>query len=350
MNKLILKENDKVKIIRSEHFNMNFNKKTGYMERWGDKKENDPIMSPLPELLDIEISTICTGIDGKVCPFCYKANNSKGSNMSFDTFKNIIDSVHPFTTQVALGADSKCISNPDVWKMMEYSKSKGIIPNITVAQIDDNVADKLVKYCGAVAVSCYSDYEVCFDSVKKLTDRGMTQVNIHKMISQETFRETLINLESVLHDERLKKLNAFVFLSLKQKGRGTTFTLLSQENFDILINFCEIHKIRYGMDSCSSLKYMDSIQHYSDFKERVQYIEPCESSLFSGYFNVEGEFFPCSFVEGTEGWEKGIPIKEGVDFRKEIWYNERVKSFREKLLKSCDNNDFKCRNCPIFNV
>ena len=70
---------------------------------------------------------------------------------------------------------------------MEYCRENGVIPNITVAQIDDTVAKKLSELCGAVAVSRYAYKDACYDSVNKLTYLGMKQVNIHQMISQETY-------------------------------------------------------------------------------------------------------------------------------------------------------------------
>jgi hypothetical protein len=80
-----------VKMVRSGNYNYNFDLASGYFERWGKNKEDDPDFSPFgPEILDIEVSTICNGINGKPCPFCYKGNTCKGSNMSLETFQKIL--------------------------------------------------------------------------------------------------------------------------------------------------------------------------------------------------------------------------------------------------------------------
>ncbi len=51
-------ENVKVKTLRSKTYNFNFNKVSGYFERWGRTLEDDPDYSPYgPEILDLEIST-----------------------------------------------------------------------------------------------------------------------------------------------------------------------------------------------------------------------------------------------------------------------------------------------------
>ena len=61
-----------MKFCLSKHYNYAMNVRTGGFARWGKTKDHDPIMSVLgPELADIEISTICHGINGKPCKFCF---------------------------------------------------------------------------------------------------------------------------------------------------------------------------------------------------------------------------------------------------------------------------------------
>lgn len=157
-------ETEDAKIVRSRGYNYNFNKKTGMFLRWGTTMEDDPEIAPFPEILDIEVSEVCNGVPSPSgveapCKFCYKANTRVGKNMSFDTFKTIIDKM-PFLTQVAFGADAKAESNPDLFRMLEYSREIGIIPNITVANITDETADFLSATCGAVSVSNYGPSKI----------------------------------------------------------------------------------------------------------------------------------------------------------------------------------------------
>jgi hypothetical protein len=343
-------ENKYRKSYRYPGYNYDFNKINGYFERWGFTYEDDPIYSECgPEILDIEITDICNGPGGVPCPFCYKANTPNGKNMSFDTFRTILDNISQTKTltQCAFGVDAQAESNPDLWKMMEYCRNhpkNPIIPNITVADISNETADKLVKYCGACAVSAYQvDKNLCYNSVKKLTDRGMKQVNIHCMISKETLQFTYSVLNDIKHDKRLIGLNAIVFLSLKQKGRGINHNPLSKTDFQFLIDFCLENNISFGFDSCSAKKFENSIKGHEKEKEFLQLSEPCESGIFSFYINVDGKFFPCSFAEGERDWKKGIDCTVNINFLEDIWYNKRVKNFRKKLLK-CN------RHCPIYNI
>jgi len=181
---------DNMKKFRSLNYNFNFNKETGFFMRWGKDLKDDPSFCIFgPEILDIELTTICDGIGNYgPCSFCYKSNTLKGDYMSFETYKEMFELLRgiPVLTQIAFGIDAKCVSNPDLFRIMEYTRENGIIPNVTVADISDDVADKLVSVCGAVAVSRYFDKDICYDSVKRLLDRGLKQTNIHILVSNET--------------------------------------------------------------------------------------------------------------------------------------------------------------------
>ena len=156
----------------------------------------------------------------------------------------------PFVTQVAFGADAKGTSNPDLFKIMKYTRQKGIIPNITIADCSDKIADKLVKYVGAVAVSRYKKKDYCYNSVKKLTKRGLKQTNIHILVSEESYEDILETFEDIHNDSRLAKLNAIVLLNLKKKGRGVGYHRLSDDKFNI--ESTNMHQIITGLFSLHS--------------------------------------------------------------------------------------------------
>lgn len=344
-----------VKSFVSKNAHYLFDLKTGFMESWGVTSKKPPEFFPAPNILDMEITTRCTGVKGKVCPYCYKANTSKGKNMSFETFKHIIDVYPKSLTQVALGADATLKSNPDIWKMMEYARENNIIPNITAVDIDDETADKLVKYCGAVAISYHENIDVCADSVKRLTDRGMVQTNMHLVIYEENYEECLNVFHTIKTDPRFEKLNAVVLLSLKQKGRADSgYHCLSQEKFNNLCKTAEELGVGLGFDSCSSFK---TCKAYEDHPEIFKYIIPCEATLESSYINVDGFYYPCSFCEGEQrynvDWTEGINVLECSstdDFLDKIWNNPKTNQFRDILKSTAKCNKFNCRTCPMFNV
>jgi len=328
-------ENKDGRILRSQNYNYNFNKLNGYFMRWGKMPKDDPQFSPYgPEIADIEITDICE----MNCRYCYKSNTSIGSNMSFNTFKNIITNINKNKqlTQVAFGLGATAEENPDLWDMCSYLRTIGIIPNGTVANITDETADKIASLFGACAVSIHSDKNLCYNSIKKLTDRGMKQVNIHHVIYDSNFEETLEVFNDIKNDLRLEKLNAIVLLSLKKKGRAKDgFNILPQNKFNILVEKAFELNIPLGFDSCSAHKFLKAIVNHPNKKNLEMMVEPCESASFSLYANVNGKYYPCSFAESGDG----IDLVNCDDFEK-IWNNN---AFRHNLII---NN----RECPLFDI
>lgn len=340
------------KFVRSESYNYDFNKMTGEFARWGKTFDDDPEYAPKPEILDIEITTKCHGPAGKLCSFCYKSNNPKGHNMSLETFQGIIDQMPKSLTQIALGADAQGITNPDMFDMMQYARDKGIIPNLTVADVSKEVAGKLASVAGAVAVSVYkhAGFDVAFDSVKRLADAGMKQINLHYMISKATLEDAYAVTEAMKTDPRLANVNAIVFLSLKQKGRGRKHEYVTQVEYKALVEHCLDKGVPFGFDSCSAPTFLDSVKDHPNFEQFNQMAEPCESTLFSSYINELGHFYPCSFTEKwvEGGWAEGLDVTQSKDFLKEIWNHPKTVDFRHTLINNKDSNN--CRNCPAFAV
>jgi MoaA/NifB/PqqE/SkfB family radical SAM enzyme len=347
MNDFNLVDTARTKKLFSLDYNFEFNKVSGFFARWGERKDSkdDPSFSPYgPEILDLECSTICNGVPdatGKVipCSYCYKENTGKGKNMSLETFKKVFKNINPHNvlTQIAFGLDATAEANPEFWDMCEYTRSQGVIPNGTVANISDETADKIAKYFGACAVSYHGNKDICYNSVEKLSNRGMQQVNIHHVIHQDNYDETLEIISDISNDPRLRRLNALVLLSLKNKGRAKTgFKPLEQDKFNVLVQKLILKNVSFGFDSCTAHKFMEAIQDNPLKQIYDMMVEPCESTLFSSYVNVEGKFFPCSFAETG----KGIDLtKDDCNFL-EIWNNN---PFRKRLW---DNN----RKCPLYDI
>lgn len=344
----IIKETSELKVMQSPEVSYIFNKVTGLSAVWGKTEEEDPDWCPYgPLIADIEITTMCKGPGGKLCSFCYKSNTpNNGDNMSFETFKKVFDKLPDTLQQIAFGVDAQCEMNHDTFGIMAYCRVNGVIPNVTVADISDTTADRLVELCGAVAVSRYEDKDICYDSIKKLTDRGLKQVNMHLMISQETFDMAMETIEDIKNDPRLSGLNAIVFLSLKQKGRGTKFHKLTDQNFKRIVDTCFLKEISFGFDSCSAVKFLKSVEGRPNYEELYMVSEPCESARFSAYINVHGDYYPCSFCEGQGyEWERGISVVDCDDFM-DIWKCDSNKIFRMNSLDTIKSG----KSCSEFDV
>jgi MoaA/NifB/PqqE/SkfB family radical SAM enzyme len=333
-----------LKRLVSESYNYTFNLDNGHFMRWGAEIEDDPEWSPFgPEILDLEISTgECLGR----CPFCYKENGvprSPTKHMTLETFKGILDRMPPTLTQIALGL-TDVRGNPDLFNMIREADRRGIKCNYTThgLDMDDDAANLTAELCGAVAVSIVNK-DKSYDTVQKLTDLGMTQVNIHFMLSSERIDKAMELVREIKTDPRLAKLNAVVFLQYKPKGGNTDkFTTPSFEDFSTLIRYCDNAGVSYGFDSCTAPMYMKVIKGQPNEELLEQYVEPCESGLFSAYINVDGEFFACSFCENEHGWKTGMNVFDYDNFE-DLWRSPRLDKWRKTLL---DNE----RACPMYSL
>jgi hypothetical protein len=358
---LIYEKNTNMKHIRSENYNYSFNPDNGYFARWGKTLEDNPEYGPL-EILDMEVSTVCFGIPTlknpdipTPCKFCYKGNTKVGKNMSFETFKKIFDCLPKTLTQIAFGIGN-IDANPDLFKMMDYCRNNkhipNVVPNITINgfNLTDEIVNILYKNVGGIAVSRYENKDVCYNAVKKLTDIGISQVNIHQVIAEESLNDCYQLINDVVEDDRLSKLKAVVFLTLKPKGKRNKWnTLKNIDEYKKLIEYAFSKNVKVGFDSCSAPTFLASMKDNPLFNKFVELSESCESTLFSGYINVDGKFFPCSFTEDENDWKNGIDVTLVNDFHKEVWNHERVANFRKSNINTTLNHICgDCRTCVTF--
>lgn len=346
-NEAFIAEKDEMKFLRSPGYNYIFNKKTGFFARWGKTQEEDPQWSPFgPEILDLEISTSahCSGR----CKFCYKKNapGQEEHNMTLDEFINIFGklSKNKVLTQIAFGI-CDIDTNPDFFKMMEYAKNNGVIPNYTCNghMITPEIAKRTAELCGAVAVSLVTK-EKSYDAAKMFIDAGMTQVNFHYMLSEESYDRAFEIVNDIASDPRLSKLNAIVFLQYKNKNREANYhSVLDVEKYQRLMKHCESKKVNYGFDSCSAPIFLESVKGQANQAHMEMMCEPCESGLMSSYVNCKGIFYVCSFAEGEDNWKEGLDVLNCNDFLKDVWYNEKLMKWRTRLIANK-------RECPIYDL
>lgn len=336
------------KSVRSKSYNTDFDKRSGFFSRWGKNKEDDPVVAPAIEIMDIEIVSggNCLG----KCKFCYKCNNldNELKYMNLETFKKVFTLLPKALGQIAFGI-TNIYANPDFFKIMEYTRENGVIPNYTThgLDVDENAVKKTAKLCGAVAVSIVNK-EKSYDAIKSFTDAGMTQVNCHYMLSEETYDRAFSIIDDIKTDPRLAKLNAIVFLQYKDKNPYANYhSMLDVEKYRKLFEYCQDKGVGCGFDSCSAGIFIESVKNRADANQLEQCCDSCESGRMSFYLNTLAEAFPCSFCEGTEGWEKGINLLECNDFVKDVWFHPRTVEWRKKLIGTMKNG---CAECPIYNL
>ena len=188
-----------------ENYFQIFNKTTGFNARMGKTFEDDPSWCPLGnEILDLEISINgCPRVGGASCKFCYKNNTDKpATNMSLADFKKIVGKFPRNLSQIALGITG-VQTNPDFKEMLRWLREDmGIVPNYTLsgADLNDDIFEATLKYCGRVAVSVYeTDKNLCYNTIKRFNERSPNFCNMHLILSDYNLKfvnEVLDDIES----------------------------------------------------------------------------------------------------------------------------------------------------------
>jgi hypothetical protein len=128
-----------------------------------------------------------------------------------------------------------------------------------------------------------------------------------------------------------------VFLAYKNTkqdvGRSHYSSVKDLQKLKTLYEYCDQHLIRYGMDSCSGPNYLKTIKGCKEEKQLASAVEACCATRFSSYINVNMEYFPCSFLEHTKEWKKGLSLISCNDFLHDIWNNPRVEEYRKYVLE-----------------
>lgn len=343
MNKagLTVLESPNIKMVKSSNYNYKFDKRTGLFVRCGKTFHDDPQMAPAFEILDWELSTSCDNN----CAFCYKGNTEHGTTVSLIDFKETIDrlkKLNPIWCQVAYGIGSlKYI--PDLDQMLKYTRLSGIIPNITISclETDTRGIEAIKKECGACAISNYHP-ALTIETAKFLRENSnLAQVNVHQVLSKETYINAIHLLEIIAELNKVKQnpVTAVVFLWIKPKGRAVSnnYSAVSQVELNYIIDFAMDKGIGIGFDSCSA----PMVMRHPDMINQEVFIEPCESTLFSAYLDVHGDFYPCSFTTGISKHD-AINIRDVVSIS-DIWNSPLYVEFRTRLLKSG-------RSCPSYRL
>jgi MoaA/NifB/PqqE/SkfB family radical SAM enzyme len=316
-----------LKIVRTDKYAIVFNPKTGMEILSGINGNPDPFVLDFPSLMDIGIMGNCLNN----CAFCYQGEN-KGANMKLEDYKKIIDEAEPYVMQVALGGKGDPNLHENFKEIVEYTRSRNIIPNYTTS--GNNLSDEQVeisKLCGAVAVSDYNQ-EFSYRAISKLGSAKIKS-NIHFVYSRsrsERAFEILKGRDVWEGKVDLEKLNAVIFLLFKPQGRGKNLTheIPTEEQIKVFASLVNEHKTKFKIwvDRC----LVNKIKKLNMFpKEQEQFVDTCEGSRASVYVSPDMKLIPCSFGNHDE---YGISIKDKSI--KEVWTEGKsFKEFRKILTK-----------------
>ena len=327
-----------------------FNMKTGFYMRTGLLDMNrgeivdtgiDPFKRSYPNLLDI-------GIMGAPCRArfsckaqCYQGEKSRSSkDMSFETFKAIIDQSKGKVQQIALGGSGNPDDHEYFDKILYYARKNGIIPSYTTSGI--NVNEKTARItkenCGAVAVSWQHDHSYRDKAIELFIEAGCI-TNVHFVVSNKTINEAIWQLNIPTNEENKnrtmfgtfpKSISNVIFLTHKPIGNANSDDMLRVDDPRIkeLAKLIDNNKASFGVgvDACMVpllLNHCENINKDS--------ISSCDASTYSAYVTADNWLLPCSM--DVHDYKYGIDLSKNT--MQEAWDSELFNSFRSKLSGSC---------------
>ena len=303
-------------------------------------------MASFPHLLDVGIMGHCEhGLCGKCEQAgiqCYQnGGNLERPNMSFADFKTIADQCSGKVHQFALGGRGDPDMHEHFQKILEYSRNKDIVPNMTTSGygLTKENAKIIAQYCGAAAVSWYrNDYT--YRAIEMLVDAGAT-VNVHYVLSNDSIDEAI----EILQAGKLPAgVSRMIFLLFKPVGHGDYANVIPAgdkriETLFALFDDPEVTKI-VGYDSCC----VPALVNYNKEIDPQSY-DTCEGARFSAYVSSEMWLTPCSFdQQGKYAFNLRNATIAGA------WESAEFEQFRNELRNACPDCGHKeiCfGGCPI---
>ena len=335
-----------------------FNEENGFYLRSNvicdnTETEIEATMRSFPELLDIGIMGTCMACESGICKMagidCYQnASLNKRTNMSVEAYRRIIKQCKNKVFQVALGGSGDPNKHESFEEILQLTRENNIVPNLTTSgfQITQNEVDLIKKYCGAVAVSYYSNLKdnketnpITINAIKTLVSAGC-KTNIHYVISKKNIEEAIYRVK---HDLFPESINAIVFLLYKPVGLGQKEFVLTA-NDSLYIEFIKLvtsrqYRYKIGFDSCQT----PALNIYAD-DVSSQSLEWCESSRFSMYIDCNCVAYPCSFGQGHSEYSFDLNNETIED----AWNSKQFNLFRERQSAICSGcNQAACYNCAL---
>ena len=318
-----------------------FNTKNGFLIR-SDSTEThqNPTMRSFPELLDIGIMGTCTASDLNICKNfgvdCYQmAKNLKRHNMNYKDYEKLLIQCKGKVFQIALGGAGDPNKHEQFDKILKTTRKYNIVPNYTTSGylLTEYEAELTKKYCGAVAVSFYSQLidnkESNLHTINaiNLFLKHDCITNIHYVLSKDTISEAIYRLKNNLFPSGI---NAIIFLLYKPSGFGLKEKTLSYKDSQIkeLMDIIDDNHFEFdiGFDTCFTPALLNFSKTIS-----INSLDFCEAARFSMYIDCELNAYPCSFDSIEKKYCFSLKNNSILD----AWNSDIFNTFRQKQENEC---------------
>ena len=317
-------------------------------------------VNALPLHAQIEVTTYCN----QDCLSCGRRHIvSKPKHMAFDDFRHIYDQIRP--KNINLSGIGEPLLNPDIFRMIEYSRENGSIVNFpTNLTMPAPVVEKLVH-------TKIDQLKISIDAVTRETYREVRGVDKFERVIQNIRLINSIKAEIGAHHPDLR------FNFALQKYNVHELPPLVNLALEMCVSTIYVQDLNYfsveddkpelcGIDRKTLKKVLNDSERlakncgiktnianwrrnfesfYNKMLPKDQFVpntNKCNFPWFSIFIDVEGNVKPCPvFVFAKNGEVLGNSLKEPFA---SIWNNDRYHRIRREFKRNIRRNDI-CKRC-----
>lgn len=293
-------------------------------------KQTTPI--GLPFIIQIEPTNKCN----LTCALCITGNGRlkriKG-DLSFQTFKKIIDDIQKNIIYLGLYNLGESLLNKDIYRMTEYAKKKKIYIRLSTSGFfhDKEIIKNLIS-CGI------DELIISLDCASPQT--------YSRYKGKDGFKTVIDNTKSIINNRgsKLKPFIALQLLVMKETEREI-------EEFKVIVKHLGADR---GIIKTLRINFPDSYSNREFLPTNKKYIRKayltnsdktgCYRPWLSTVILWDGTVVPCCFdMEGDYNF--GNLTNKTF---KEIWHSEKYISFRKQIKK---NNQIPlCKECSLKDI
>ncbi|MBN1637608.1 MAG: SPASM domain-containing protein [Ignavibacteriales bacterium] len=284
--------------------------------------------------MTVEPTNLCN-LKCPECPRGISALTRNAGNISFETFKSIINQVYKHTFYIQLFFQGEPFLNKDLFQMIDYAKSKKMFVSIStngtlfaeemVSKLSNSPPNKLIFSLDGLDEDTYNKYRQGGNFTKTLEGLEL----ISKIKEQKKSEEPFIELQFLVmkHNEhQLPQLNDFSKNYLVDKLKVKSIQVYSLEGAKKFVP--------------KNPKYSRYVVKENEFKIKSKLTNRCFTLWKNILITWDGRVVPCCFDKDAI-FEMGNINKETIY---SIWKSKKYFNFRKSVLNNRKNISI-CNNC-----
>ncbi|MDI6752577.1 MAG: radical SAM protein [bacterium] len=310
----------------------------------------------LPIHIQIEPTNFCN-LDCITCPRSQMIKNPE--NMSFDTFKKIVDEVSP--SKITLSGLGEPLINPQLFDMVRYSERSGIPVNVTTngTLIGKHINEIIESGLGLLSISIDAANKETYERIRKSLSFQKIIDSIKELIALregQKRKHLYVRTHFVIQKENFSQIEEFINLNYNIGVDAVYFQPLNlsvmKDRKDFLIGqigFEEVHKRlkaaktlgkRLGIPTNLEELVSDFRLYWKKYSFQKIKERKCILPWFSTYIKVDGSLCPCCAFAMTD-ISLGNCLDKGFST---IWNNGQFKKIRGELRQNIRSYKI-CKNC-----